>query len=466
MGILDVFKRKQSKESNTLFGQTALGNNVLRNVGQPSAYQQMLYVTTGSSTQAGRPVDMSMLSRNSTVMACASAKARALAQLPINVMAYNTADELVNACHDKSIATREKTKARAVYNLLENPNNFQSRYEFWYQFCLWHDLAGEVYTLFWRKDQENRDLTPLEMYILDATLITTTISETRYPIYKLSTPSYGFSKEQPLNFFQVMHVMEQPWQGAGGFNKGILAAELVALDQDIDLYANYIMQNGAKPSGLFVTDQVIPDGKFKEVAARLKEQWSQLTGSRPTDQSKPGQGMLLDNGMKYMPLEMLTIQDAQVAALKEQTMKRICGLFGVPPQMIGVAEGKYNNSQTMMDEFYKTTICPFLENIEQKLKSSLLNGYPNLYIKFNTQNFLKGAPTDQMNYVVAGVNAGILTPNEARNYLGLAEVSEPEASKLNAGGKKPEPISGSSPQDTGGGGNTSRINKSGPDGKA
>jgi hypothetical protein len=38
MAILDIFKSKQknSTESNTLFGQTALGNVVLRNANQPA----------------------------------------------------------------------------------------------------------------------------------------------------------------------------------------------------------------------------------------------------------------------------------------------------------------------------------------------------------------------------------------------------------------------------------------------
>ena len=476
MGALNIHDGKKytdekiskqiQQESNTLFGQTALGNNILRNVGSGQAFQQLLYVTTGSSTEAGRPVDMSMLARNSTVMACASVKARALAQLPIKIMGYTADDKYVNACHDKNVPTREKAKARAVWNLLNQPNNFQSKYEFWYQFCLWLDLSGEVYTVFWRKDQEKADLTPLEMYVLDSTLITTTISETRYPLYRLATPNYGFSKEKPLTYWQVMHLMEQAWQGSGGFNKGILAAELVGLDQDIDLYANYVMQNGAKPSGLFYTDQVIPDSKYKEIAARIKEAWSNLTGSRQTDPSKPGQGMLLDNGMKYERVEMLNLQDADAAALKEQTMKRICGLFGVPPQMVGVGEGKFNNTQTMLDEFYKSTISPMLENVQQKLKQSLLAGFPNLYIEFQTQDFLKGAPIDQMNYAVAGVKGGIMTPNEARKYLGIEEIDDKMANKLVSSDSKFEPISGSSPQDTGGGGNTNSVGKTGRDGNA
>ena len=79
MALFDIFKQKQVKESNSMFGQTALGNNVLWGSSNKynSANSQILYVTTGSSTDAGRPVDMSMMSRNSTIMACVGAKARA-----------------------------------------------------------------------------------------------------------------------------------------------------------------------------------------------------------------------------------------------------------------------------------------------------------------------------------------------------------------------------------------------------
>jgi len=469
MAILDIFKKKSNanaSESNTLFGQTALGNNILRNVKSQGtqASNQLLYVTTSSVNTAGRVVDMSMLSRNSTVMACVNAKARALAQLPIKIMAYDENGKLVDAVTNPSVSARDKAKAKAVYGLLNNPNHYQSAFEFWFQWSMWYDLSGETFTALWRKEQTNPTLTPMEMYLLDSTLITAQITPTRYPTYRLSTSTYGFNKDEPLEYFQVIHASEMAWQGSAGFNKGILATELVSLDQDIDLYSNFIMLNGAKPSGMFVTDQVIPDAKFKEIAARLKEAWTSLTGSKSTDLSKPGQGMLLDNGMKYMPLEMLTLQDADARALKQQTMKRICGLFGVPPAMIGIEEGKYNNTQTMLDEFYKSTMLPIITNIQQKFKTSLLAGYPNLCIEFQTQDFLKGAPLDQMNYAVAGVNNGIMTPNEAREYLGKQNLDG--ADELKDTSKQAKPISGTSPQDTGGGGNTSSVNRTGQAGKA
>ena len=453
MGIFDRFKSKKPNisEANTLFGQTTLGNNVLYqgDNGRQTVSQQLLYVTTSSTTTAGRVVDMSMLTRNSTVMAAVGVKARALAQLPISIMTKTDDGTFVDALASPKVGARDKAKAKQVQNLLRNPNNFQSQYEFWYQWCMWQDLAGETFTLWWRAKQDDPMQTPIEMYNLDATLITSRLTETRYPSYSLSTPSYGFNKDQPLSSHQVMHIKEAAWQGSAGFNKGILATELVALDQDIDLYANFIMQNGAKPSGMFVTEQVIPDAKYKEIASRLKEAWSSMTGSRGTDQSKPGQGMLLDQGMKYQPLEMLTLQDTQTSELKNQTMKRICGLFGVPPAMLGIADQKYNNTQTMMDEFYKATMYPMIINIEQKLNYHLFKGYPNLCVRFDTKDFLKGAALDQMNFVVQGVSSGIISQNEAREYLNMPKLDGHDELIV---GKIPDPIPGSSPQSTGGGG--------------
>ena len=469
MGILDIFNKKKTvlAENNTLFGQTQLGNQIVRQAqdGKGGANFQLLYVTTSSTTSAGRIVDMSVLTRNSTIMSCVGVIARALAQCSISVASKTEDGIFVDAIKDSDVGSRDKIKAKQIVALLQQPNNFQSQYEFWYQWCMWYLLSGETFTLLYRKDQTDANQTPIELYNLDSTLITTQMNPARYPTYRLSTPSYGFNRDEPLAAHQVIHVSEAAWQGSAGFNKGILATELVALDQDIDLYANFVMQNGAKPSGIFSTTSVIPDAKYKEVAARIKEAWSSMTGSKPTDLSKPGQGMLLDQGMTYNPVQMLTLQDADAAKLKDQTTKRICALFGVPPQMLGLETGKFNNTQTLLDEFYKTTMYPMIIAIEQKFKMGLLKGYPNLCIRFDTKDFLKGAALDQMNFVTAGIAGGLMTPNEAREYMNMpnieggdellsAQPKDISATNVPIGAKtaKITQLPGSSPQDTGGGG--------------
>mgnify|MGYP003348672282 CR=1 FL=1 len=104
----------------------------------------------------------------------------------------------------------------------------------------------------------------------------------------------------------------------------------------------------------------------------------------------------------------------------------------------------------MLDEFYKTTMYPMVMNIEQKLNSHLFKGYPNLCVRFDTKDFLKGAPLDQMNLVVQGLNAGIITANEAREYLNMAKIDGHD--ELISKNTQQDIIKGTSPQDTGGGG--------------
>ena len=55
-----------------------------------------------------------------------------------------------------------------------------------------------------------------------------------------------------------------------------------------------------------------------------------------------------------------------------------------------------------------------------------------------------------MNFVNAAVSGGIMTPNEAREYLGMSAIEG--GNELKQDPKQAEPLAGSSPQDTGGGG--------------
>jgi phage portal protein BeeE len=118
--------------------------------------------------------------------------------------------------------------------------------------------------------------------------------------------------------------------------------------------------------------------------------------------------------------------------------------------MLGIHDGKFNNTQTAMDEFYKSAMYPIIVNIQEKLGEHLLGGYPSLSIEFDTKDFLKGAPLDQMNFVSAGVTNGIITPNEAREYMGMASVEGGD--ELVKDAKPSDPVAGSGKQDTGGGG--------------
>ena len=132
MGIRDIFSKKKTiqKENNSIFGQQQLGNQIVRQAqdGKGGANFQLLYVTTSSTTSAGRIVDMSVLTRNSTIMSCVGVIARALAQCSITIVSKDDEGNFLNAVQSDKVGSRDKAKAKQVLNLLETPNNFQSRY--------------------------------------------------------------------------------------------------------------------------------------------------------------------------------------------------------------------------------------------------------------------------------------------------------------------------------------------------
>ena len=120
--------------------------------------------------------------------------------------------------------------------------------------------------------------------------------------------------------------------------------------------------------------------------------------------------------------------------------------------MLGITDGKFNNTQALLDEFHKTTLFPLCMNFSQHLEKHLLKGYPTLSIEFDTSYFLKGSPKEQMEYAVAGASNGIMTPNEARCHLGMPALDDESADELQVSKGGDTGMNGTSPQDTGGGG--------------
>lgn len=453
------FKSKQTQaltEVNSVFGQQVLGSQIIIAKSGKGAYQ-FSYVSTSNTTAARQQIDITTLFSNGAFSASNNLITKVIAQMKPQVMYMNEdTGEYEDALKSEKISRLDKQKAKQVSNLLRRPNQFQTTYEFLAQLIMWINATGECFILNWRQNQDDVNETPKEMFILDSTLCTTRANTDHFPSYRYSGASPSlFANQDEFKWHQISHIMEQPFQGSSGFNKLIFTAELVNLSQQIHQYSNYVLANAAKPSGFFKTEKPIDDKRFKIIAERLKEQWNNLL-SRDADLSKPGQAMLLEDGFTYQPLEPAKLAGEDMHKLKEAVDKQICGILGVPPGLVGIgAAEKYNNSVTARDEFYRSTIYPLTELISQKLNSSFFKAYPNLCIQFNPAQFIKGDALAQAQFAGSLVTNGILTQNEAREYLGYKKLPGMDVLMPASGHAEPdgdEPDVKPSGQDTGGSG--------------
>ena len=115
-------------------------------------------------------------------------------------------------------------------------------------------------------------------------------------------------------------------------------------------------------------------------------------------------------------LELLNLSAREIA---------LC--FGVPAQMIGIPEANtYSNMETAKLGLYEETIIPLLKRVESDLNEYLAPLYSgDIRVQYDLDSIPAMAEKRKQIYdnVVSGVQAGILTRNEARERLGLEEVS-------------------------------------------
>ena len=127
-------------------------------------------------------------------------------------------------------------------------------------------------------------------------------------------------------------------------------------------------------------------------------------------------------GLQLTPLKM-NLTDAQFFELKKYTALQIAGAFGIKPNQINNYEkSSYANSEMQQLAFLIDTMAYRLRVYEDEINAKILTpaqakeGY---FYKFNEKAILRTDAKSQMESLKGGVNNGIYTLNEAREYLDL-----------------------------------------------
>lgn len=141
---------------------------------------------------------------------------------------------------------------------------------------------------------------------------------------------------------------------------------------------------------------------------------------------KGGKGLpgVIDNGGTWKPTSVSN-EDAQFLDTRKWTSAEICQLFLVDPSELGIpVEGSnltYSNLQDRNTRRVQVTLRPWIVRVESAL-SALLSS-PR-YMRFNVDALLRGSLTTQMDIFDKGVRAGILTPNEPRQWMNLDPIPD------------------------------------------
>jgi HK97 family phage portal protein len=188
------------------------------------------------------------------------------------------------------------------------------------------------------------------------------------------------------------------------FAAGLAATQGLAIQSDMTKF----FENGARPGGILIAPGAIGD----DSAARLKSYWDENYSG-----SNAGKVAVLGDGMKYEALKAKST-DAQMIEQLKWSAEIVCGVYHVPPFMIGVgAEPTYDNVQTVTLRYYSQCLQVLIVDIVSLMDDGLGMDGVTMGVEFDTNELLRMDALTQMD--VLEKSKGKMTPNEMRKRLNL-----------------------------------------------
>jgi HK97 family phage portal protein len=366
MGLLDFFKsEKRSHNSSTVM---------------QSSY--------GIQANSGVAVDENSALNFSAVWACVRVISEAVASLPIGVFKE---DENGNRGVDKS---------SPIYSLLAyEPNSYMT--SFIWRECLMNNLLihGNSYFLIKR----DSSLRPIELCYLNP--------EDVNPVKVDDVIYYNVEEyDSPIPQYDMLHFVGMGYDGIKGKSVLRVHADTIGLSLGANVTATSYFGNSTQVAGVLKH----PGKLSEEAASRLKASWNN-NYSGPYNSNRTA---ILEEGLDFKAIS-IPASDRQLLDSRLFQVQEIARIFRVPPHLIGdLSKASYNSMEQLSIEFVRTTLRPYLVNIESELNRKLFRESERgtYYTKMSVEGLLRGDSQARANFYREMLQTGVFSINEVRRF--------------------------------------------------
>lgn len=341
-------------------------------------------------TYVGKRVSPQLAMQLTSVFSCVRVLAESVGMLPCSL--YEQLDRGANR------ATKEK-----LHQLLSvKPNGYMTPQEFWELLIACLCLRGNFYAYKVMVLGEVAELLPL-----DPGSVVAKLNSQWEPVYQVTFPD-GSSEE--LSQKEIWHVRIFTIDGLNGLSPIAYARQAIGLGMATEEHGSRLFSNGAVTSGVLQTEQQLSDAAFERMRDSFEDKYQGLTNAH-----KP---MLLEMGLKWQQISMSS-EDAQFLETRKFQLEEICRIFRVPLHMVqNTDRATFNNIENLGIGFINYSLVPYLIRIEQRINVGLVSTAKQgrFYAKFNTGALLRGDMKSRFEAYATGINWGIYSPNECREF--------------------------------------------------
>lgn len=349
-------------------------------------------------TNAGVMVNATTAMRVTAVYSCV----RLLSETGASVPCY---------LYEKQKQGKTPAENHILYDILLNqPNDYQTPFEFWEQVIRCCALRGFFYARIVMdrmgrlgQIKELRPLNPervLHEHLIDGTI--------RIKYTEVNGSQRSFS---PNELFRVMFYTEE--DGLTPISPVKANADTVGITDAAERYAASYLGNAASPGGVLQTDGKIND----EARKAISDSWNRAY--RGADRA--GKVAVLDQGFEYKQIS-INSEDAQLLQTRQWQLTDICRIYRVPPHMVqDLSRSTFNNVEQQSLDFMVHTMRAWFRRIESAINRDLLIADERkiYFPAFDMTDLLTADVAARAEYNASGIQNGYLTPNEVRISEGL-----------------------------------------------
>jgi len=296
----------------------------------------------------------------------------------------------------------------AVYHLLSGrPNEYTDRFNFWFTIISWMLGNGNAYALIEWKAGE-----PVALHQIDPSYVDISFDNGK-KAYVVNNPSekYSFLNGAHLDF-EMLHFMLYTKNGIEGIDTITYNAAAIGRGIATQKFSSEFYSKGGQIKGTLETDAELGD----EAYAAFVKHYNESANNFETP--------LLEYGIKYKTIGISPVA-AQLIQSETLSIQDIARIFSIPPHLLAeMSHATFSNIEEQNTYFAIYSLRPLCKRIEEQLEDKLLLGADKgkYDIKFDLRGMMRGKDEARSAYYNSGINAGWMTPNEARELEGMVKL--------------------------------------------
>jgi HK97 family phage portal protein len=302
--------------------------------------------------------------------------------------------------------------AHPLVALLARPNPHIDEIDFRRAWVVSEHIAGEFYAEIVRNDLG----LPIELWPLNPAKVTPIVTR-EGDLVEYEWRDNGRTRRIPIENMLVRRALDltNPHGGLPPLLVALGSADADAAQTD---FVRSFFAGGGQPSGVIQSKKVVPPDK----AEQMRQGWMNRYGRRGAG----GGPAVLDDEMTYQKIGA-NLNEIESSELRQQFEARLCGVFGVPPILVGAYVGlkQQNNrasAKAAMEDFWVNKMSPlftrwrhFLTMVllsEFEPMEAILAGRIRVFWNMDTVMALQEDLNDRHKRALEGLQGGALTLNQ------------------------------------------------------